>query len=125
MILGLGTDIVACARLRHLLSTYGARFSKKIFSEAERTYCDAKADPATHYAARFAAKEAARKALTGSPPLSWHDVEVERQEDGPVTLAFYGKAAQVAEALGVEAIHLSISHEQDMAVATVILEGTT
>ena len=105
-------------------SASAARFSKKIFSEAERTYCDAKADPATHYAARFAAKEAARKALTGSPPLSWHDVEVQRQKDGAVGLAFYGKAAQVAEALGVEAIHLSISHEQDMAVATVILEGT-
>ena len=123
MILGIGTDIVDCQRMRHLLTTYGARFTHKIFSVAEREYCQKKVDAAPHYAARFAAKEAARKALVGSPPLSWQEVEVVRSSAGPVTLKFFGKASEAAKELAVDAIHLSLSHEKNMAVAHVILEG--
>ncbi len=123
MILGFGTDIVATERIRDLLGKYGERFTHKVFTESERAYCESKADRGSHYAARFAAKEATRKALTGSPPLSWQDVEVIRAEDGQVSLKLLRKAAEVATQLGVKTTFVSLSHEKDMAVASVIVEG--
>lgn len=122
MIVGLGTDVVECARLRDVVERHGARFLERIFTADERTYCLRMRDPIPHFAGRFAAKEAARKALAHAPPLSWHDVEVRRSEAGPVTLNFSGAALLEAQRLGVCRSWVSLSHEGVAAVAVVILE---
>jgi holo-[acyl-carrier protein] synthase len=102
------------------------RFRERVFTEAERVYCEARgeASAAQHYAARFAAKEAAFKALrTGwRAPLSWHHVEVTSNEDGAPLLLLDGHARTLFEALGATHAHLSLSHTAEHAVAQVIFE---
>lgn len=122
MIVGLGTDVVDCARLRRVVDRYGARFIERVFTEHERDYCLRMRDPVPHLAARFAAKEAARKALAQAPPLGWHDVEVVRSEAGPIALEFHGDALKEARRVGVRRSWVSLSHELSTAVATVVLE---
>ena len=124
MILGIGIDIVNVARIRELRSRYGERFVRRIFTEHEAGYCMGKADPDTHLAARFAAKEAAAKALgTGLlRGIGFSDVELVK-DDGPPRLVLHRRAKVHAETMGAIQIHVSVSHEQLHAVATVILEG--
>ena len=125
MILGLGTDIVDCRRIQSSIERYGKRFIERVCTEDEIAYCMGMADPVPHVAARFAAKEAARKALGRGPALNWHDVEVVREDNGFVFLRFYGKALQGMKDMGVSQSHLSVAHEKSLAVATVILERDT
>ncbi len=122
---GIGIDLVEVARVRELLERHGERFKARTFTEAETTYCDACADPAMHYAARFAAKEAAAKALgTGfAQGVSWRDIEVAREDSGRPVLRLHGGAAERALALGVRACHLSLSHTRELAQAQVVLDG--
>ena len=122
MILGLGTDIVDCDRIELALERHGDRFEERVFTNDERAYCRRMPNPTLHFAARFAAKEAARKAMAEGPDLNWQDVEVIRTPAGPVRLEFHGVAAEVAAGMGVKRCFLSIAHEQSSAVATVILE---
>ena len=101
------------------------RFVERVFTEAERDYCDScGVASAQHYAARFAAKEAALKALgTGwRGGIRWHDVEVIRQETGVPALLFRGEALEVFRRSGATLAHLSLSHTSEHAVAQVILE---
>lgn len=101
------------------------RFRERVFTEAERAYCDSRgAVAAQHYAARFAAKEAAFKALrTGwRDGLSWHDIEVASNEQGAPSLQLYGHARELFDALGATHAHLSLSHTSEHAVAQVIFE---
>jgi len=101
------------------------RLRARVFTEAERDYCDARgAAAAQHYAARFAAKEAALKALgTGwRGRISWHDVEVVRHEDGLPSLLFRGEAEEIFRRSGATRAHLSLSHTSEHAVAQVIFE---
>lgn len=101
------------------------RFRARVFTEAECEYCDARgASSAQHYAARFAAKEAALKALgTGwSGRVSWHDVEVVRGEAGAPALLLRGEAREIFLRTGATRAHLSLSHTAEHAVAHVILE---
>ena len=102
------------------------RFRERVFTELERAYCDSRgeASAAQHYAARFAAKEAAFKALrTGwRGPLSWHHAEVTSTEDGAPLLTLSGHALELFDALGATHAHLSISHTVEHAVAQVIFE---
>lgn len=103
------------------------RFAERVFTEAERAYCDRRGVAAPqHYAARFAAKEAALKALgTGwSGGMTWHDVEVVPQPSGAPRLAFRGLALEMLRRSGANAAHVSISHTAEHAVAQVILERT-
>jgi len=125
MILGTGVDIVAVGRIRAVLGRQKTRFRERVFTPGEQSYCNAHRDPAPHYAARFAAKEAFLKALgTGwSRGIRWVDVEVIRQEGRAPVIHIHGEAAQVAERMQVRAIHVSLSHSDENAVATVILEG--
>ena len=102
------------------------RFAERVFTPAERDYCDAKgAAAAQSYAARFAAKEAFLKALkTGwRGKISWQDIEVLNDADGVPTLGLKGEAARLFTSLGADRIHLSISHTAEHAVANVILEN--
>lgn len=122
MIVGLGVDVCDCERLRQAIARHGERFVERVFTADERAYCMKMRDPVPHLAARFAAKEAARKALADGPDLGWHEVEVVREAAGPVALRFSGKAAEGVAARGVARAHLSLAHERTVAVATVILE---
>ena len=123
MILGLGTDIVDCDRIEVALERHGDRFEERVFTNDERAYCRRMPNPSLHFAARFAAKEATRKAMAEGPDLNWQDVEVIRSPAGPPRLELHGVAAEVAADMGVKRAFLSIAHEQSSAVATVILEG--
>ena len=101
------------------------RFAERVFTAAERTYCDGRgAVAAQHYAARFAAKEAALKALqTGwRGGIGWQDVEIASRESGAPYLLFHGLVQVLFESSGATAAHLSLSHTSEHAIAEVILE---
>ena len=124
-ITGIGIDLVEVERIRALLERHGERFKARTFTEVEVTYCDACADPAMHYAARFAAKEAGAKALgTGfAQGVSWADIEVARDAAGRPELRLHGGARELADRQGVVRCHVSLSHTKEQAVAQVVLEG--
>ncbi|WP_456433482.1 holo-ACP synthase [Thermosulfuriphilus sp.] len=124
MIIGIGVDVVRISRIEEALRRHGERFERRLFTPEELAYCQGMPRPALHLAGRFAAKEAASKALgTGMKGVSFREIEIRRQESGRPWLLFHGRAARVAEALGVKRAHVSLSHERDLAVAMVVLEG--
>ena len=125
MIVGTGIDISEVPRIKASIARFGDRFLRRIFTEAEIRYCDSKANRVERYAARFAAKEAAMKAIgTGwNYGVTWRDVEVCRQPGGRPTIAFHGKAAEFAAKLGAVRTALSLSHTKEYAIAQVILES--
>ena len=125
MIISIGIDIIEVARIREVLLRT-PRFADRVFTSAERAYCDSRGVVAAqHYAARFAAKEAALKALqTGwRGGISWQDVEISARESGAPYLIFSGEVLAVFEKFGATATHLSMSHTSEHAIAQVILEG--
>ncbi len=125
MIVGTGIDIAEVPRIADAIARFGDRFVRRIFTEEEVRYCESKANRAERYAARFAAKEAAMKALgTGwNHGVRWRDVEVCRQPGGRPTLRFHGKASEFAARLGAAHVALSLSHTPQQAIAQVILES--
>jgi holo-[acyl-carrier protein] synthase len=125
MIVGTGIDIAEVPRIAESIERFGERFLRRVFTEGEMRYCDSKANRIERYAARFAAKEAAMKALgTGwNHGVRWRDVEVTRQPGGRPTLIFHGEAAVFAKKLGAEHVALSLSHTAEQAIAQVILES--
>ena len=104
------------------------RFVERVFTSGERAYCDERgaAISAQHYAARFAAKEAMLKALqTGwSGGIAWRDIEVTQREAGAPFLRLYGRVRELYEQSGANAVHLSMSHTSEHAIAQVILESS-
>jgi holo-[acyl-carrier protein] synthase len=122
-VIGIGLDLVEVSRIRDLLERHGDRFKERTFTTGEIAYCDKCADPAMHYAARFAAKEAGAKALgTGfADGVSWKDIEVMRAENGAPALVFHGGAATLASTKGVTSVLVSLSHTKDTAAAQVVL----
>lgn len=125
MIVGTGIDIAEVSRIASSIERFGRRFLERVFTPDEIRYCESKANKAERYAGRFAAKEAAMKAIgTGwNRGVTWHDVEVQRAPGGRPTIAFHNKAAEVFHALGATRAHLSITHTKDSAMAQVILEA--
>jgi holo-[acyl-carrier protein] synthase len=124
VIISIGTDIIEVARIREVLLRT-PRFAERVFTAAERAYCDSRGVVAAqHYAARFAAKEAALKALqTGwRGGISWQDVEISARESGAPYLIFRGEVLAVFEKFRATATHLSMSHTSEHAIAQVILE---
>lgn len=121
-IVGTGIDLVEIARLRRSVARFGDRFLDRVFTATERGYCDAFREPARCYAARFAAKEAVSKALgTGiGPHIGWLDIEVRRSPEGRPSIHLTGAGAQTAARLGIDEIHLSLSHDDDHAIAQAI-----
>ncbi len=124
MIVGIGVDIVEISRLRATLDRQKDRFLRRVFTPAEQEYCAGHRDPVPHYAVRFAAKEALFKAIgTGwAKGVSWIDVEVLRRGEGPPAMVLSGQAEKIAHQLGTQAVHVSLSHAVENAVAVVILE---
>jgi holo-[acyl-carrier protein] synthase len=125
MIVGSGIDIAEVPRIRNSIDRFGERFLERIYTRGEIRYCQSKANSVERYAARFAAKEAAMKALgTGwSRGVRWRDIEVSREPGGRPTLVFHGKAAEFAGKMGALHVALSLSHTAEQAIAQVILEN--
>jgi holo-[acyl-carrier protein] synthase len=124
MIISIGIDIIEVARIREVLLR-SPRFRERVFTSAERAYCDSRGVVAAqHYAARFAAKEAALKALqTGwRGGIGWQDVEIGSLESGAPILIFHGLVRELFEKSGATAAHLSLSHTSEHAIAQVVLE---
>ena len=122
MTVGLGVDIVEIARMRRVMERTPS-FATKVFNEAERAYCESKANPTTHYAARFAAKEAVCKALGMGilvDGMRMTDVEVVRDSRGKPTVALHGQAAARAKDQGVLDIPLSLTYTHSVAVANAV-----
>jgi len=125
-VLGIGVDLVELERMQQTLERWGEAFVKKIFTESERSYCDDKAEPWRHYAARFAVKEAVSKAFgTGiGKELGWLDIEVMRNaESGAPAVQLSPRAQAWAESRGVKSIWISLSHTHRDAVAQALLSG--
>ncbi len=127
VVTGLGIDLAEVARIQASLDRYGSRFLGRVYSPREQGYCMSRRNPAQHLAARFAAKEAAAKALgTGiSRGVGWHDFEVTREPGEPPGLLLSGRAESLAADRGVLRISLSLSHTDVHATAIVIFEGDT
>lgn len=125
MIVGTGIDIAEVPRIAQSIARFGERFLRRVYTEGEIRYCDSKANRVERYAARFAAKEAAMKALgTGwNHGVRWRDVEVTRLPGGRPTMTFHGKAAEFAVRLGAMHVALSLTHTSEQAIAQVILEN--
>ena len=125
MIVGIGVDIVAIARLRRVLERRTERFIERVYTPLEQEFCRAHHDPIPHYAARFAAKEALFKALgTGwAQGVGWLEVEVQRRDREAPTLVLSGEAERRSQLLGTRICHISLSHSEESAVAFVILES--
>ncbi|HEX8475293.1 MAG TPA: holo-ACP synthase [Pyrinomonadaceae bacterium] len=128
MIVSIGIDIIEVARVRAVLERT-PRFVERVFTSAERAYCDGRGATvaAQHYAARFAAKEAALKALgTGwANGIAWQDAEVVAQAAGAPAIIFHGRALELFHQRGATHAHLSLSHTTEHAIAQVILERLT
>jgi holo-[acyl-carrier protein] synthase len=125
MIVGTGIDIAEVPRIGQAIERFGERFLQRIFTAGEIRYCDSKANRVERYAARFAAKEAAMKALgTGwNHGVRWRDCEVVRTPGGRPTMTFHGKAGEFAAKMGVKNIALSLTHTTEQAIAQLILES--
>ncbi|MGD1211335.1 MAG: holo-ACP synthase [Candidatus Acidiferrales bacterium] len=124
MIVGLGLDIAEVDRIEAAIRRHGAPFLERLYTPSEVAYCESYKDKFERYAARFAAKEAAMKALgTGwSRGVRWRDIEVAREPSGKPTIRLEGVAQQIAQRMGVKNISLSITHSGNLALAQVIFE---
>ena len=125
MVIGIGIDIAEVDRVREAIARHGERFLSRIYTEAERRYCESKVNKFERFAGRFAAKEAAMKAIgTGwHGGVAWRDFEVTRAASGQPIIRFGGAAAKIAESMGVKKALVTISHTEQQAVAQVLLEG--
>ncbi|MFZ5874810.1 MAG: holo-ACP synthase [Nitrospirota bacterium] len=121
-IVGIGIDLVRISRVRETLGRWADRFLARVLSQDESTYCRTRLDPAPHVAARFAAKEAAMKALgVGWAGASWREFEVVNMPSGQPVLRVSGRAAQRMATLGADTAFVSLTHDGDYAAAQVIL----
>jgi holo-[acyl-carrier protein] synthase len=123
-IIGLGLDATDIPRIAATIERYGERFIRRIFTDGEIAYCQRRRNPAIHFAGRFAAKEAAMKALgTGhSRGVYWTGIEVLRRH-GPPKLAFHGGAADRLRAMGATSSIVTLTHSRALAIAHVMLLG--
>jgi len=112
-------------RMQASIDRFGERFLDRVFTEGEIAYCLRKKQSGESFAARFAAKEAGAKALgTGiSRGVSWKEIEVTREMGQRPILHFSGRAAELAQAMGVRGVQLSLTHSRELAMAVVIVEG--
>jgi len=122
---GLGVDLVSIPRMRSTIDRWPQRFVARVFTDDEIAYCRARRDPAPHFAARFAAKEAGFKALGTGLQLGvrWRELEVRREREEAPTLVLSGRAREIGLARGGSRMLLSLTHEGEYALAQAILVG--
>jgi holo-[acyl-carrier protein] synthase len=125
LIVGLGVDIADVGRMQGAIERHGEHFLRRVFTPAEIEYCESQRSRYERYAARFAAKEAAMKALgTGwRRGVRWVDIEVGRELSGKPVLRLRGAARAIADQLGAKHIALSLTHTETQALAQVIFES--
>ena len=125
MILGTGIDLIEVERIAASFEKFGERFVNRILVPSEIAYCLTHKNPAPFLAARFAAKEAVSKAFgTGiGAALGWLDIEIRRKESGEPFVVLHGKGAELFSARGARQLHLSLTHTENYAAATTILES--
>ena len=124
MIIGIGTDIVEVVRMETMITEHGDSFIKKIFTLNEKKESGKRKDPAQYFAGRWAAKEALSKALGCGfgEYCGWKDITILNADNGKPELTLSGTALRTSQKLGVNSIHLSISHEKHYACASVVVE---
>jgi holo-[acyl-carrier protein] synthase len=117
-----GTDLIEIQRVRRALERYPG-FRERCFTEAERAYCDSRPNPAQHYAARFAAKEAIGKALGFgvARAFAWREVEIAGRPKPRVALS--GRMKAWAERADAGSIDVSMSHSRELATAVCVVDG--
>lgn len=122
---GIGVDLAKIDRFRRIVARWDERFIRRVFTDGEIAYCQRHRDPVPHFAARFAAKEAALKALgTGlSMGVSWRELEVRRERGQAPTMALSGRSAAIAQSRGATRVLVSLTHDGDYAFAQVMLVG--
>jgi holo-[acyl-carrier protein] synthase len=118
-IVGLGVDICEIARMERAISRHRT-LRDRVFTPEEIAYCDSKARPAESYAGRFAAREATIKALGGYRGRLWQDISVTRHPSGAPAIRLDGNAKRRADALGVNEVLITFTHERTSAVAFAI-----
>ena len=125
LIVGLGIDIAEVARVKAAIERHGETFLRRLYTAKEQEYCERFKNKYERYAGRFAAKEAAMKALgTGWRfGVRWRDIEVRREPTGKPSLRLDGVAGEFAQRLGVKNISLTITHSGNLALAEVIFEN--
>jgi len=125
MIVGVGVDVIEVERLQRVLDRHGDRFLRHVYCEEERRRAPAvRRAAAVYYAGRWAAKEAVAKALgTGiGAACGWTEIRVGRRGNGKPDVTLAGAAARTAAALGIDSIHVSISHAGRLACASAVAE---
>jgi holo-[acyl-carrier protein] synthase len=124
-IVGIGVDLVECARIQHSLDRFGERFLRRVFTVGEIGYSQSMKFPARHLAARFAAKVALSKAFgTGiGKSMGWKDIDIHRKPSGEPFVVLEGSAKQLATDRGVGKVWISLSHTEGHAMAVIVLEG--
>lgn len=122
-IFGIGIDVVEVERIASSMDEFGDRFADRVFTAAERAYCEKQKRPEIHYAARFAAKEAVAKAFgTGiGQDLSWLDMEIGRRDSGEPEVFLTGDGAKFAEKNNIAQIKISLTHAQHYAAANAVV----
>ncbi len=115
-VVGLGVDLVDVERVEAILARRKT-FRQRVFTPEEIEYCESQGSPAACYAARWAAREACRKALGGITDMGWKDVSVRRDSSGPPRLTLRGSSKRRASELGVSDVLLTLTHERKMAAA--------
>ena len=127
-ILGVGVDVVEVERVRRVISrgTVGRRFKRRVFTAAERDYCEARSRSWQSYAARFAAKEAVMKALglEGRWGFPWPEIEIVSTASGSPRVVLHGRVAARARRLHAGRVHVSLSHAHEVAVANAVVEAS-
>ena len=124
-VLGIGVDLVECARIEHSLDRFGERFLHRVFTEGEIAYSQSMKFPARHLAARFAAKEALSKAFgTGiGKAMGWKDIDVRKKPSGEPFVILEGGAKKLAADRGVVKVWITLSHTDNHAMAVIVLES--
>src|SRR5438477_3745156 len=124
-VLGIGVDLVECARIQRSIDRFGDRFLHRVFTDGEIEYSMSMKYPARHLAARFAAKEAVSKAFgTGiGKAMGWKDIDVRRKESGEPYVVLEGGAKKLAEERKVSKVSISLSHTEHHAMAVIVVES--
>ena len=124
-VLGIGVDLVECARIQHSIDRFGDRFLHRVFTDGEIAYSMSMKFPARHLAARFAAKEAVSKAFgTGiGKAMGWRNIDVQKKPSGEPFLVFSGPAQELATQRAVTAAFITLSHTEHHAIACIVLDG--
>ena len=122
MIYGTGIDIVKIARIREISGKWGGKFLRRVFTDSEIFYCYQKRNPYSSLAVRFAAKEALIKAIGSEIPISFTDMEITINSTGKPVMRAHGKLKAFFKDREIKTVHLSLSHEDEYGIASVVLE---